>query len=746
MTPGSAASRWLQGPHVPDPTRVHVHRRGSHDSLPAAAVVNLLPGLAYWDRSAKTTHSLQRLGVKALLAWLTTFPGDGWQERWIAAGADTLPWSDTRSRLPIPDRRAQVVAALRPLLLLRVIAPSYDLFRTYRSCGLVTNAWEILYTGDERRRVAQAMDALKIAGRHRHEIAHALTKLLLHTGASIDAVTAEDIFELWSWSIARQVHVPGLHGAWEVASKIGAISGEQTLRGALRAGPRPTEELVDRYGLEHRHIRDLLVRYLNERRPALDYSSFLTLVGVLAGAFWGDIERHHPEQDSIHLPDAIAQAWKERLTTWTDWRTGRRRPRSIADQMWIKVKVRGFYLDLQKWAPEDPHWAAWVVPCPIRKSEVAGLAKLRRASSAQIHQRIRDRLPRLGELVDAAESARAEQQHLLAAALTVSAGDIFQCHGRAYQRFVHDAHTIGPSVRRPGLPDVMATDVEAGEQLNLSVSEENAFWAWAIIEILRHTGIRLEELLELTHLALVSYQLPATDEIVPLLQIVPSKTDAERLLLVPPELASVLAQVITRLRNEDGSVPLVSRYDPYERRTGPPLPHLMQRRRGWRRETFSPHYIDRLLNAVVERAGIRDAAGQPIRYTPHDFRRIFATEAVTGGLPVHIAAKILGHDHLGTAQHYLAVFQEDLIRAYQDFLRARACIRCPMLQVNPRERPRLMEIVDSLRARIDEAQNRGWLGEAHGLGASLEAAEAKLASLDRRGRVDLGLPSMRYRD
>ncbi|MEU7458248.1 tyrosine-type recombinase/integrase [Streptosporangium roseum] len=338
----------------------------------------------------------------------------------------------------------------------------------------------------------------------------------------------------------------------------------------------------------------------------------------------------------------------------------------------------------------------------------------------------------------------------------------------------------------------MAVDVAAGERLNLSVSEENSFWAWAIIEILRHTGIRLEELLELTHLALVSHQFPATSEIVPLLQIAPSKTGAERLLLVPPELASVLAQVITRLCDGDGNVPLVSRYDPYERRTGPPLPHFLQRRRGWRRETFSPHYINRLLNAVVERAGIRDAAGQPIRYTPHDFRRIFATEAVTGGLPVHIAAKILGHDHLGTTQHYLAVFQEDLIRAYQGFLRARramrpseeyreptddewaefqqhsllrrvelgicgrpyaapchhefACIRCPMLQVDPRERPRLMEIVDNLRARIDEAQKRGWLGEVHGLGASLEAAKAKLASLDRRGRVDLGFPSMRCRD
>lgn len=63
-----------------------------------------------------------------------------------------------------------------------------------------------------------------------------------------------------------------------------------------------------------------------------------------------------------------------------------------------------------------------------------------------------------------------------------------------------------------------------------------------------------------------------------------------------------------------------------------------------------------------------------------------------------------------------------------------------------RERSRLMEIVDNLRARIDEAQHRDWLGEVYGLGASLEAAEAKLASLDRRSRVDLGFPSMRRRD
>jgi hypothetical protein len=93
---------------------------------------------------------------------------------------------------------------------------------------------------------------------------------------------------------------------------------------------------------------------------------------------------------------------------------------------------------------------------------------------------------------------------------------------------------------------------------------------------------RVEELLEMTHLGLVSYKVPKTGEVVPMLQIVPAKSNEERLLLVSPELASVLATIITRLRaDNDGPVPLTRRYDHYQRETGPALPHLSQHRHGW---------------------------------------------------------------------------------------------------------------------------------------------------------------------
>ena len=54
---------------------------------------------------------------------------------------------------------------------------------------------------------------------------------------------------------------------------------------------------------------------------------------------------------------------------------------------------------------------------------------------------------------------------------------------------------------------------------------------------MRHTGIRIEEMLELAHHSFVAYTLPTTGEVVPMLQITPSKTDAERLLLVSPSSA-----------------------------------------------------------------------------------------------------------------------------------------------------------------------------------------------------------------
>ncbi len=300
------------------------------------------------------------------------------------------------------------------------------------------------------------------------------------------------------------------------------------------------------------------------------------------------------------------------------------------------------------------------------------MQKYKRGRTALMHQRTRTLAPLLPRLVDSVEARLQHLERLTAAAQATPVGGEFDLDGETYQRVTAE-NDRGRGLTGAGHLRVLR--VSDGQRLNLTRDEEEAFWTWAIVDTLRHTGVRVEELLELTHLALATHTLPDTGEIVPLLQIAPSKQDTERVLLVSPELAHVLARVVHRLRGDGDHVPLVARYDQHERLTGPPLPHLFQRRHGTQRRVIAPEVVNRLLRRAIERADLRSPDGQPIRYTPHDFRRIFATEAVSGGLPVHIAAKLLGHRDLATTQAYVAVYQDDVLRHHAAFVHRRRAQR-----------------------------------------------------------------------
>jgi len=100
---------------------------------------------------------------------------------------------------------------------------------------------------------------------------------------------------------------------------------------------------------------------------------------------------------------------------------------------------------------------------------------------------------------------------------------VFTAAGTTLRRAVLKTQTTGR---------VWAEHPDTGARRDLSFEEHRGFWTWAVVEVLRHTGIRIEELTELSHHSLIQYRLPTTGELIPLLQIVPSKTDTERLLPV----------------------------------------------------------------------------------------------------------------------------------------------------------------------------------------------------------------------
>ena len=66
---------------------------------------------------------------------------------------------------------------------------------------------------------------------------------------------------------------------------------------------------------------------------------------------------------------------------------------------------------------------------------------------------------------------------------------------------------------------IWAVDPESGPRRDVSFEEHRGFWTWAVVKVLLHRGIRIEELTDLSHHNLIQYRLPAIGELTPLLQI-----------------------------------------------------------------------------------------------------------------------------------------------------------------------------------------------------------------------------------
>jgi len=645
--------------------QVHI---GPYDELDLPAVMRMIQQDPEW-RIVDCNNRVRFQGAEAVLSWLQSKGGGGWQERWQKGDGDQLGWmTDVTAEHMVP--RSTVTVGMSSLILARVILPGYSLFTPFPSRHLTPLTIQ-LRGAETFRATEQAAQQIGLTHDQYTRARGVLIRIVLHTGRDPDQLVADDFLEYRASMFTRTDRAPtGVHAAWELLRRIGVLSADADLRQLLRRGRKSTEEFVDSYEVRSSTIRDVFVRYLSEKRSALDYATFRGLTSMLVGQFWTDIEAHHPGIDSLRLPRAVVTAWKERLSTVVD---GSGQQRTRRNRFEVLGRVRTFYLDIAQWAIEDPSWVPWVVPSPISKNELAGKKRRRQLTAARTHQRIRERLPLLPDLVAVAEEHRTCTGELLSLAAETTVGGEFDHDRRRYRR-LPVINSVQSS--KTGRGHVLVEDVTTGQRQNLTVAEEEGFWAWAVIETLRHTGLRIEELLELTHLALVSYTLPKTGELVPLLQVVPSKSNEERLLLVSPELASTLATIITRLRRLNaGVVPLVARYDSLEAMAGPPLPHLFQRKQGIRTAVISFGYARKVISQTIQRADLRDAAGRPLRYTPHDFRRMFATEAVGSGLPVHIAAKVLGHHSINTTQSYVAVFQDELIQAYRSFLDHRRALR-----------------------------------------------------------------------
>jgi integrase len=766
------------------------------------AVWERLTGPPFAPATAKgrTGH---HLGLRLLLDWLADQPGDTWQDRWLASGADsaggswrqvTTAWLHGHGHHS--EHRQEVLTRAA------VVAISADLIRpsvswlaeaNFRKGALVNALAQFRDPEGFRKLQAACSNDPAVSASACRRAVYRTSLIAAAKGGMLSDITTGDVLELLeAEACAHGTAVGATHLFYRVLHATGAFGpgAPATLRELRTSGQRTPAELIDRYQLACRPVRDLLVEYLQERQPALDYTSLDSLANMLGKLFWADVERHHPGIDSLRLPAEVAAAWKQRLRTVTKTVRG---PGGNPTEVTVPrvnyreclTPVRAFYLDLAHWAVDDPaRWGPWVATCPVGSQEISR-RKDKRHRKSRMDARTRERLPVLPVLAATVAQRRTHAAELLETARKIQPGTQFTAAGQTLIRSVVPAASLGK---------VWGHDPATGKRRDLTKEEVHAFWAFAAVEVLRATGVRIEELTELSHHSLVQYRLPGTGDLVPLLQIAPSKTDAERLLLVSPELAEVLSAIIWRVRGQDGAIPLVAAYDVRERLWLPSAPLLFQRRVGSEHRAIGASAIRNILTEALAHTGLTNpATGAPLHFTPHDFRRLFITDAVLNGLPPHIAQVIAGHRDINVTMGYKAVYPDEAIEAHRAFIARRratrpseeyrtptseewdaflahfekrkvsvgtcgrafgtpcihehACIRCPMLWPDPAQRDRLAEIRASLRDRIAEAQREGWAGEVEGLQVSLAGADDKLAQIDRRSRngatVDLGLPVVR---
>ncbi|HUZ69868.1 MAG TPA: site-specific integrase [Candidatus Saccharimonadales bacterium] len=736
-------------------------------------------------------------GLRLALDWLGDQAGDTWQERWSASGVEDAgaSWREVPARWleaagdQSPWRHGALVESVPVLIAAEAIRPSLSWLAVGgagRGSGLFVRTMTALRDPDGFAALGAACDAdpgVSVAARGL--VLYRAAQIMAAKGGGLRELVVGDVAELVEEIVATHDSITNLGGVllYRLLHEMGILgpAAPPTLRALRTRGQRTVSELVDGYGILCRPVRDVLVDYLAERQPSLDYVSLKNLAYCLAKLFWSDLERHHPGIDSLRLSREAAERWKRRLRTVTKTITsqsGERVEVSVERTSYQSclVPVRAFYLDIASWAAEDPdRWGGFVAPCPVSQADV-NQKKYVRQRKSRMDARTRERLPVLPVLVAHLAERHQAAVALLGAAREAAPGAAFTAAGTSLVRRV---------VRHPTPGTLRAADPASGRRRELVLEEDHAFWAFAIVEVLRATGVRIEELLELDHHSVVQYRLPSTGEVLPLLQIAPSKTDTERLLVVTPELAEVLSAIIVRVADGTGLVPLVPAYDHHEKLWSQPRSLLFQRRVKDENRAISYSVVRKLLDTALASSGLVDVDGAPLLWTPHDFRRIMITDAIMNGLPPHIAQVIAGHGKLTTTMGYKAVYPDEAIQSHLAFLARRralrpseeyrtptdeewqeflghferrkvsigtcarafstpcshehACVRCSMLWPDPEQAPRLTEIRDNLTARIDEAEREGWLGEIDGLEISLAGANKKLSQMEHRRNLPVAV-------
>ena len=345
-------------------------------------------------------------GARAILQRLMGFPGETWEQRWLASGCDAAPrgWIE---HLRCPHLRPLVARAARNACAAAESSASTVLQLATRlsRCRVSTRTFLHATGGSALAKLRRLTDYQTALPRQQHDAEVGLARVMIRTGKEIEQITGDDLLYY-----ADVVKTSGRnrreHLLWELLVQLGPFAGEApTLRAAWSAKGNSRQHsaatLVNRYGIPASGVRDLLVDYLEEIRA---WNGLLprwkTWPTGLRGCSGGRSLQINPEQADLRLAPDVATAWRERLALTTDGRP-RREIHSIL------IAIRSFYRDLAEWSHDDPvRWGVWVSPCPVSRALPRAASKVKWRQKSEMQQRTRMLTPLLPAFVAAANDQK----------------------------------------------------------------------------------------------------------------------------------------------------------------------------------------------------------------------------------------------------------------------------------------------------------------------------------------------------
>jgi hypothetical protein len=259
-------------------------------------------------------------GARQILGWLQQFPGASWQQRWNVSpaavsgqewGRMAAEWiGATSSGVTTPI----VGSGLVGLVIADLLRPSLS-WQLARRARHMQERFPLVRDPEGFAGLERLAGPARWASPAGRRAVNDLTKIMVAKGGELADITVGDALEYRAALREHHSRSAGhaLFYAW--LRRLGTLPDDApaTLRNLSRAtGQVGIEQLVDRYDLTCRPVRDLLVDYLTERRPGLDYATLDNLSRFLALHFWVDLEAHHPGIDSLHLSPQVATQWKQR--------------------------------------------------------------------------------------------------------------------------------------------------------------------------------------------------------------------------------------------------------------------------------------------------------------------------------------------------------------------------------------------------------------------------------------------------